>query len=117
MGRKLEIEGIVYEFKTPTFGEDLDTVDNAMTMNGADPRSPVNISNRKMNLLSIASVLKSWTFRGYDKDTDTLMKEPVPVVPISEEMIASLPARHGSRLLVEAKRITSLSEVEVKNLS
>ena len=114
---KIGIQGVEYVIEAPTFGEDLESMDQAFEIEidkegkGIKPK----IQAKKMYISSIAKCLKSWTFRGYNKETGKLVTEG-EVLPITSETIESLPSSHGNILLSRSRDLTTVSGEEVKNL-
>jgi hypothetical protein len=115
--KSYKIEGIEYTLLSPTFGEDLSSMDDNFSMDVSPDGKNVSpkVNSAGVNLGMVVRCLKSWTFRGYDKNKEELIKEG-EVLPITEENVSKLPAKHGNFLLARSRELTTLSDKELKNL-
>ena len=118
---KFEIQGIMYDLRMPTFGQDLDALEGAFEFkmkqgaNGGDPEADVSIKGGEMNAVSVLKCMKDWTFKGFNSDTGELVTEG-EILPITLGSIKQLPASHGNHLIIAARRLTQISDADIKNL-
>jgi len=112
--KKIEIEGIEYVLKTPTFGEDLEALEKAASfdLSGDIPNMQLNAGTAAIS--SLISSLESWTFRGMTEEGALLTTGDI--LPINFDTVKSLPSSHGHTLSRLSKTLTDTVKFVEKNL-
>lgn len=110
----LTFNGIEYELRGMTFGESLDIMGKSFRVSGADKDDvQASIDMNYLYTNQILKVLKRWTYRGYNVETNELIKEG-DILPITIENIKSLPNAHGEAVYKTVKELLAPGRQEEK---
>ena len=115
MRKSIGIEGIDYVLRTPSFGEDLRSLEEAASIefDGTNPSMKLHAGAAAIS--SLKRALESWTFRGVDEKTEVLIKGG-EILPITLDNIQKLPSSHGHTLSRLSKKMTDFTDFTEKNL-
>ena len=116
--RTIEVDGVQYVLEPYDFETDL-AITKQCVKTDIDQKAEkviVETDTEKLQMLSIMSSLKTWTFRGFDAEGQLIVDPAVAPLEINEENIKHVPARHSSALRRIASEMNQMSADEVKNL-